>query len=258
MTIRGTTIPPRALGFMGLVAAAIVVVATVLVTRPAGSSDDVASTIACNAVSADFGAPVGCSATGPDDALVDWGDGTQTPIADAGTHLFASLGPTDVSVVARNGDTLASTSVDIELDFALRCETGDIWRVYELTPALNTQVAPYDYVYVGADGSSMYPGDSDYPATVLAASKLEKVSPEEQPRIGLCTVDSVAADTLDGTVTWTVTSEWYDPVVTRTRSLTPGVPGLWEGVQPVELHVELDVLGYQASERRGVFFGGCG
>jgi hypothetical protein len=47
-------------------------------------------------------------------------------------------------------------------------------------------------------------------------------------------------------------------VVTVARALTPGAPGNWDGVQPIEIKVEIDVLGYEASERRGVYFGGCG
>lgn len=243
---------------MAFVAAAIVVVATLLVTRPAGSSDDVASTVACDAVSADFGSPVACTATGPADSLVDWGDGTQTPIADAGTHLFASLGPTDVNVVKDNGDVLASTSIEIVPDFAVTCEFGAIRPVYELTPALDTTVAPYTFVYVSDNGSPLYPDDAGYPESVVVASKMERVVVENQSRVKSCRVDSAAADTLDGTITWTVSSDWYKPVVTNTRAITPGVPAHWDGVQPIDVHVELDVLGYQASERRGVFFGGCG
>ena len=269
MTIRGTTFSPRALGLMAFVAAAIVVVATLLVTRPAGSSDEVAATdsaatesvpssIACDAIAADFGSPVTCTASGPADALVDWGDGTQSPIADAGTHLFASLGTTDVSVVGSSGEALATTSIEIAPDFAFTCEFGAVRPVYELAPALDTTVAPYDFVYLAEDGSSLYPGDADYPSTVVIASKTERSIVANESRVQSCRVASAAADALDGTVTWTVTSEWYNPVVTRTKAITPGVPAQWDGVQPIEIHVELDVQGHTASERRGVFFGGCG
>lgn len=243
---------------MVLVAAAIVVVCTFLVTRPAGSSDDVASSIACDAVTADFGSPVSCTAAGPDDSVVDWGDGTQSAVTDAGTHLFATLGPTDVNVVGRNGDVLASTSIDISPDFAFSCDYGAVRPVYELSVALDATVAPYDFVYMNEAGSSLYAGDPGYPDSVVVASKMERATVGHEPRVQSCRVDSAAADALDGTVTWTVTSDWYKPVVTRTKAITPGVPAHWDGVQPIEVHAELNVQGYEASERRGVYFGGCG
>jgi len=258
MTIRGTTFSPRALGLMALLAAAIVVVATVLVTRPAGSSDDVASEIACEVTKAEFGDPVDCTVSGPANATVDWGDGTQSPLAEAGTHLFAALGSTDVRVLGGNGDLLATTSIEIAPDFAFSCEYGTVRPVYELTPALDTTVAPYDFVYIGEDGSSLYPGDTDYPSSIIVASKMERSIVSNESRVQSCRVDSAAADAFDGTITWTVTSEWYKPVVTRTKAITPGVRAHWDGVQPIEVHVELDVLGHAASERVGVFFGGCG
>jgi len=47
-------------------------------------------------------------------------------------------------------------------------------------------------------------------------------------------------------------------VVTVARALTSGAPGNWDGVQPIEISVEIDVLGYGASERKGAYFDGCG
>jgi dihydroneopterin aldolase len=69
--------------------------------------------------------------------------------------------------------------------------------------------------------------------------------------------DAVSAD-FGAPITWTTTSERFDPVVTVARALTSGAPGNWDGVQPIEISVEIDVLGYGASERKGAYFDGCG
>jgi len=255
----------------GAVGAALVVALTLALSSTAGSQSPqtaraadtpmVESSVECRGSFAEFGASVSCTASGPSDAMIDWGDGTLTTLGVGfdGSHLFAALGETTVAVVDVAGSTLASTTVDITPDFEVECELGSELPVYATTAALEGSAEPWDYVYVDDEsGDHLYPGDVGYPDGVLAASRMEKVVVGESARVRACRATSAAADAFGGTITWTVSNEWYDDVVTKTRYLTPGTRGTFEGVQPIDVRVDLDLDGYEASERIGLYFGGCG
>ena len=275
MTIRGTHVGGRILlgGFLSL-AGLFAVIAWVVSaptgsqepveTIPAGSQEPVETIpaeIECEATLAEFGAAVACTAAGPVDSHIDWGDGTQTEVGAGfeGSHLFASIGDTVATVVAAEGELLAHATIEIVPDFEVECDLGMVLPVYATTPAAPGSAEPWDYVYLADEtGERLYPGDEGYPDGVLAGSRMDKVAIGEAARVRSCRAKSDARDTFGGTATWTVSNEWYDDVVTRTRYLTPGTRGTFEGVQPIDVRIDLEVAGYEASERIGLYFGGCG
>ncbi len=80
----------------------------------------------------------------------------------------------------------------------------------------------------------------------------------EEPIVGICRTVSAAVDDLGGSTIWTVEDGWHPVREFRSRNITPGTEGDWEGVQPIDVPLTVDVDGYEASERIGVYFGGCG
>ncbi len=241
--------------------AVALLVAFVVLVRPVNSAPGVASSIVCDTHTTDFDVAVTCSAAGPDDAVIDWGDGSLSPITGGfeTTHPFAALGLVDVQLLSHDGDLLASTVISVAPDLSVTCKRGLPQPIYALAPAVDTATAPYDYIYLHPDsGEELRPGDTDYPENLGAMLALDRLVLDEAPVVGLCSAESAAADALDGTITWTVGSDWYPDYVTKTRKLTPGTPGLWDGVQPLDVAIVVEVDGHEASERIGVFFGGCG
>ncbi|MEM9200711.1 MAG: hypothetical protein AAGC53_03585 [Actinomycetota bacterium] len=255
MTVFGVSLTSRP---AWLVSVVVGVVALVVVLLASGVGARAASAeLECDLASATFGEPITCVVTGDDTVDVRWGDGSISTGLGAHVHAPAAVGPVEVTVV--DGDTvLASHLVDITPDIAIECEYGLPHPVYELAEAAPDFRTPYDYVYLADDGTKLYPGDATYPTDFYDIIERERAVVEEAPIVGLCSAVSDSLDALDGSVSWMVTSPWYEPKVTMGRRATPGVPGHWEGVQPIDVELRIEINGYEASERIGVYFGGCG
>ena len=239
-------------GVVALTAAAVLVG-----VQGAGGRAAPAATLDCDAAAITFGETVSCTVTSDDDVDLVWGDGASG--AGAGQHVHApvAVGPTTLTVV--HGETvLASQVLEIVPDVAIDCDYGLPLPVYELAPGPSALGEPYDYVYVDADGTKYQPGDAGYPSNLREVLALDRVVADEAPIVGLCRSESAAIDALGGSVVWTVESEWYEPYETKSRKITPGTPAHWDGVQPIDVTLTVDVDGYEASERIGVYFGGCG
>ena len=240
------------------VAAAGAVVVVLVGASAAGSLGRAAATasIDCEVMDVTYGEAISCDVDAPADAVLTWPDGTTGPAVDT-THTIAAVGPLTIEVV--HGDrVLAVQTVTVRPDLAIGCDTRDLEPVYEIVASLDGALHPYDYVYLGTDGTKLHPGDDAYPANLGEMLATERVVLDEARAVGLCRSVSRALDDLGGTVTWTVESPWYSPYVTTSRHITPGTPAHWDGVQPLDVHVVIDVDGFEASERVGVYFGGCG
>lgn len=260
MAFRGSYVASRTLWLMAASAVAVVAV-TLLLVRPADSAPEIESTIACEEAGAVHGTPVACTAAGPVDAIIDWGDGSQDLVGEgfAASHAFGSVGPTIVSILDTDGDALAGTSIDITPDLAVTCEQRDIQPVYALAPAIDTSRNPFDYVYLHPETDEpVLPGEAAYPQNLGEVLQMERQVLGHEPAVGLCSAESAVADAFDGTISWTISSDWYDDRVSVTRRITPGTPGDADGVQPIDIQIVVNVEGFEASERIGVFFGGCG
>ena len=71
---------------------------------------------------------------------------------------------------------------------------------------------------VSDEGSLLYSGDAGYPTDLANASMMDRVWIDDRPHATRCVVDSAAVVAFDGTITWTTTSERFDPVVTVARA----------------------------------------
>ena len=259
MTVRDAELPSR---LLWLFAALAGFVALAFLFLQAGSGISLGSTaptgsISCDASDLTYGEPLACDVTAPDDAEIHWGDGTVTAAAGSAGHTISAVGPTEVRLMA--GETVLDLHpVTITPDLAMECEFGLPKTVYELTPALRGAALPYDYVYLGADGTKLFPGDAGYPTTLRAAMDMQPSILGAEPIVGICRTISAAVDDLGGTTIWTVEDGWHPAREFRSRNITPGTQGDWEGVQPIDVTLTIDVDGYEASERVGVYFGGCG
>lgn len=259
MTVFGVSLTGRPfwLAALGAGVVALTAVAVLGAARADGRATASAS-LTCDSVALTFGDTLRCTIASDDDVVLDWGDGTS--IAEgAGEHAAApaAVGPTTVRVLAGE-NVLARHVVDIVPDISIDCDLGLPLPVYELAAGPSAAGAPYDYVYLDAAGAKVFPGDAGYPANLGEMLAMERSVVEEAPIVGLCRSESGAIDALDGSVTWTVESPWYEPYTTKSRNITPGTPAHWDGVQPIDVTVTVDVDGYEASERIGVYFGGCG
>lgn len=246
---------------MWLGAALAGVAALVVVFMQAGATSSVGAaaptaTLSCDASALTYGESVHCEARASVDAELQWGDGTTGGLG-AATHTPQTVGALDVQVIA-DGLVLASHTVTVTPDLAIDCDFGLPKGVYELTPAAEGAFLPYDYVYLADDGSKIFHGDPDYPQTLRAAMDMTPSILAEEPIVGLCRTVSSALEDLGGSATWTVEDGWYPPRVFHSRNVVPGTQGDWEGVQPIDVTLTVDVDGYEASERIGVYFGGCG
>lgn len=243
----------RWIGAAGLV---VVAVTGSLLVAAAPWSAAPHGSIACDATEVVYGTPVGCTVDASTGAELHWGDGARSP-AIAGTHVHATVGDLTVDVVL-DDTVLASHRVAVMPDLVIDCAYGLDFPVYELTASDPGSVQPYDYVYLTEDGRRLRPGDEGYPATIAEVLAAERSVVEEASIVGPCRSESVAADDLEATVTWTIDSAWHPTQTFRSRHATPGTPGKWDGVQPIEVTVTVDIDGHTASERIGVYFGGCG
>lgn len=236
----------------GVAALVIVIAAAGQGTRAAASA-----TLTCDTTDATYGDTIDCTVESDDEVAIDWGDGTFEVVEGAASNAPAAVGEVTISVVDDAGAVLASHGVTIVPDLSVECEQGLPLPVYELAPSIGAP-QPYDYVYVAADGSKIVPGDADYPSNLGEMLAAERSVVEQAPIVGLCRSVSAAADDLGGSVVWTVESPWYEPYTTKSRNITPGTPAHWDGVQPIDVSIVVDVDGHEASERIGVYFGGCG
>lgn len=257
VTVFGVSITRRPVGLAAMVAAVVALTVLAIVVGTRAAEAGATASLSCDADQAVFGSEVTCTVISDDDVVLDWADGTAAAGAGDHAHAPVAVGPTTISVV--HGETvLASHVVDIVPDVGINCDYGLPHTVYELTEGPNATGEPYDYVYLADDGSKILPGDPAYPSNLREILALERSVVEEAPIVGLCRSVSAAVDALGGSVTWTVESPWYEPYTTRSRMITPGTPAHWEGVQPIDVTLAVDVDGYEASERVGVYFGGCG
>ncbi len=260
MTVFGVSLSGRPMWVAAVVAGVAALTAGAVFVGVGTSESQAAASagLECDATQAAFGDPVTCTVSTKDGGIVlRWGDGQTTEGWGAHTHAPAAIGPTTITVT--HGETvLARHTVEIVPDVAIDCDYGLPHNVYELTDGPSATGEPYDYVYLADDGTKIFPGDAAYPVGLREILALERSVVEEAPIVGLCRSESAAVDALGGTVTWTVESPWYDDYVTHSRKITPGTPAHWEGVQPIDVTLTVDVDGYEASERIGVYFGGCG
>jgi hypothetical protein len=123
--------------------------------------------------------------------------------------------------VCRRDSRLSPSRRDIDRHRSTSLLTGafgDVRRVYELVPTVDTSVAPHAFVYVSDEGSLLYSGDAGYPTDLANASMMDRVWIDDRPHATRCVVDSAAVVAFDGTITWTTTSERFDPVVTVARA----------------------------------------
>ena len=258
MTVRGIELPSRVLWLFAALAG---VVALGFVFLQAGSNGSVGAeaptgSLSCDATDLTYGDALTCDAVASVEAELHWGDGSVT-VADAETRTIAAVGTVDVQLAAGTL-VLATHTVTISPDVAIDCEYGLPKTVYELTPSLDGAALPYEYVYLAADGSKVYPGDDAFPTTLRAAMDETPSLLGEEPIVGICRTVSAAIDDLGGATSWTVEDGWHPAREFRSRNITPGTEGDWEGVQPIDVTLTVDVDGYEASERIGVYFGGCG
>ena len=256
MTVFGVSLTSRPI-WLATVLAGAAALAFVLLAGAVGPRASAGASLTCDADALTFGEPLTCMVTGDDDVVLAWGDGVTATGAGSHTHTVVGVGPVTVAVLDDDA-ALASHVVDITPDIRIDCDLGLPLPVYELAPGPSAAGAPYDYVYVTDAGTTVAPGDAGYPTNLGEMLAMERVVIDEAPIVGLCRSESAAVDALAGSVTWTVESEWYEPYVTRSRNITPGTPAHWDGVQPIDVTVVVDVDGYEASERVGVYFGGCG
>lgn len=258
MTVRGIELSSRILWLFAALAGFVALAAVFLQAGSAVSLGSTAPTgsISCDATELTYGQPIGCEVDAPDGAEIHWGDGAVTS-AGAATHTIAAVGTVDVQLAA-GSIVVATHTVEITPDVAIDCEYGLPKTVYELTPALDGAALPYEYVYLAADGSKVYPGDDAYPTTLRAAMDQTPSLLGAEPIVGICRTVSAAIDDLGGTTIWTVEDGWHPAREFRSRNITPGTQGDWEGVQPIDVTLTIDVDGHEASERVGVYFGGCG
>ncbi len=260
MTIGAFTVARRTVWLVAALAVALAGVLMILI-RPADSASDVPAEISCDRSTAEFGSLISCSATGPEGSILDWGDGAQVLVGDGvtATHAPVAVGPVSITTSDQEGTVLAATVVDIAPDLDFSCQHGLPKPVYALAVAPEGAYAPYVYVFLHPDtGQELRPGDADYPQSVMEMSKLEQVQLGEEPVVGLCTAESAAVDSLGGSITWTFDDGWHPARSVTARKVTPASPGNWEGVQPLDVEVVAEAAGYEASERIGVYFGGCG
>ena len=258
MTVFGISLASRPV-WLAALGTGIVALAAIVVfgANRADSRAAATASLSCDATTLTFGESLSCLVASDDDVTVDWGDGTSSPGAGDHVAVPAAVGPTTVRVL--DGETvLARHVVDIVPDISIDCDLGLPLPVYELAAGPSAAGAPYDYVYLDDGGTKVSPGDAGYPANLGEMLAMERVVVEEAPIVGLCRSESAAVDTLDGSVIWTVESPWYEPYSTTSRNITPGTPAHWDGVQPIDVTVTVDVDGFEASERIGVYFGGCG
>ncbi len=260
MTIGAFTVARHTLWLLSGAAVALVIVLMALIGT-AQSASEVPAEVVCEQTEAEFGSLISCTATGPTDSILDWGDGAQLLMGDglSAEHSPSAVGPVAVTVTSSEGELLATTEVTVHPDLAVTCEYGLPKPVYALAPAIDTTVAPYSYVYLHPDtGEEMYPGDPDYPESVMEMTKLEAQTLGEEPIVGLCSADSAAVAALGGTITWTIDDDWHPARTVIAQRVTPVTQGTWEGVQPIDVAIVAEAHGFEASERIGVYFGGCG
>ena len=217
-------------------------------------------TIDCSTEAADFGTTIDCSSNADRDSYsLAWGDGYSTAMDESGiltgSHAPVAVGAVEVAVVDDSGATITSTTLTIEPDLSVVCESGIEKDIYELAPS-TTRADGWDYVYFHPDtGEKVLPGNPDHPVDPGLTS-WEPVITGSANAVGECVATSNAAEQLDGKFEFSIITEWGQNTVPFPK-LTPWSSSHWLGTQPGEIEVVVTVNDLSASERQGVHLSGC-